>query len=62
MLAARLPPGEQPVVADAMQALWQYMDQEAANELMRMQRHGFVAAGPFDPIILPFESDGGLVG
>ena len=54
--------GEQAVVADAMQALGQHMDQEAPDELMRGQRHGLVAAGPLDPVILPFEGDAGLVG
>ena len=54
--------GEQAVMADAMEALWQYVAEEAANELGGIERHGFVAAGPFDPIILPLESDAGLVG
>jgi len=53
--------GEQPVVADAMQALGQHMDQESPDELMRRQRLGLVPAGPLDPVILPFEGDAGLV-
>ena len=53
--------GEQPVVTDAMQALGQHMDQEAADELMCGQRHGLVAVGPLDPVILPLEGDAGLV-
>ena len=44
--------GEQPVVADAMQALGQHMDQESPDELMRRQRLGLVPAGPLDPVIL----------
>jgi hypothetical protein len=43
--------GEQPVVADAMEALRQHVHQEAADELVRRQRHGFPAAGTFDAII-----------
>ncbi len=53
--------GEQPVVADTMQALGQHMDQEAADELMCGQGHGLVAAGPLDPVILPLEGNAGLV-
>ena len=37
--------GEQGVMADAM-------------ELVGIERHRFVAAGPFDPIILPLEHNG----
>ena len=54
--------GEQPVVADAMQALGQNMDQKASDELVPRQRHGLVPAVPLDSIILPFEGDAGLVG
>jgi hypothetical protein len=49
-------------MADAMEALWQYVDEEAANELGRIERHGFVAVGPFEPIILPFERHCAAVG
>ena len=54
--------GEQPVVADAMEALGQHVHQEAPDELVRGQRHRLVAARPFDPVILPLEGDAGLVG
>ena len=27
-----------------------------------LQRHGLVAAGAFDPVVLPLEGDAGLVG
>ena len=47
--------GEQAVVTDAMQALGQRMDEEAADELMGRQRHGLVAAGSFDPVVLALE-------
>ena len=49
--------GEQAVMANAMEAFWQYVDEEAANELGRIERHGLVAAGPFDPIVFVLEAD-----
>src|ERR1700757_997789 len=54
--------GEQPVVTDAMQALGQHIDQETPDELMCGQGHGFVPAGPLDPVILPLECNSGRVG
>src|SRR3990170_4740047 len=47
--------GEQPVMPDAMQALGQHVHQEAADKLVCRQRHGLVATGSLDPVILPFE-------
>ena len=44
--------GEQPIVSDAMEALRQYVDQEAPDELGGRQRHRLVAGGPLDPIVL----------
>ena len=44
--------GEQAVVADAMEALGQDMQQEAANELAGRERHCGVAAWALDPVIL----------
>ena len=61
MFAARLA-GEQAIVADAMEALRQHVDQEAADELVGRQRHRLVSGGPFDPIILPLEGDALVVG
>ena len=49
--------GEQTVVADAMKALWQYMHQEAADELMGIECHHLVSLGAFDAVILPLEGD-----
>src|SRR5271154_176373 len=45
--------GEQPVVADAMEALRQHVHQEPADELVRRQLHRFPAARTFDTIVLP---------
>jgi hypothetical protein len=42
--------GEQAVVSDAVEALRQDMDEEAADELVCCERHHLVAIGAFDPI------------
>jgi len=49
--------GEQAVVADAVEALGQDMDEEAADELLCCERHHLVAVGAFDPIVLVLEAD-----
>ena len=49
--------GQQPIVADAVKAARQYMDQEAANELIAAQGHGLVAM-LFAAVILPFKGNG----
>ena len=49
--------GEQAVVADAVEALGQDVDEEAANELVCCECHHLVAIGAFDPIVLIFEAD-----
>ena len=54
--------GEQPVVPDAMEALRQHVQHEAADELRHRQRHGLVAVRTLDAIILVLEGDAGLVG
>ena len=38
------------------------MDEEPADELVRLERHGFVAARAFDPVVLVAERDAGSVG
>src|SRR5215510_1915873 len=53
--------GEQAVVADAMEAFRQDVQQKAADKLGRRERHGGVAAGPFDPVVLDLEGDAVLV-
>ena len=54
--------GQEAVVPDAMETLWQDVDEEAADELVRRQRHGLVAAGPVDPVVLDPECDAVGVG
>ena len=44
-------------MADAVETLGQDMQQEATNELRRVERHGCVATRPLDPVILDFEGD-----
>ena len=44
-----------------MEAAWQHVDQEAANELADIERHRRVSAGAFDPVILDLERDAPLV-
>ncbi len=53
--------GEQAVVADAVEALGQHVDEEAADELVRCERHGLVALVPFAPVVLVLEGDAVVV-
>src|SRR5215831_6286866 len=53
--------GEQAVVADAVETLWEDVAEEAANELADVEGHGRVAAGSVDPIVLDLECDAPLV-
>ena len=59
LLAGRA--GQQAIVADAVEALWQDVHQETTDELVGIERHGFVSVGAFDPIILPLEGDAVVV-
>ena len=49
--------GEETVVADAVETVGQDVDQEAADELVGVERHKLVASVALGPVILPFESD-----
>jgi hypothetical protein len=49
--------GQEPVVADAMEAFRQNVHQEAANELVCRECHELVALGTFDLWSLYFERD-----
>jgi hypothetical protein len=53
--------GQKTVVANAVEAARQDVDQEAADELVCCQRHQFVSIAAFDPIILPLEGDAAAV-
>ena len=53
--------GQQAIVADAVEALWQDMDEETADELADSERHQPVPVAAFDPVVLASESDAGVV-
>src|SRR5216684_2101797 len=53
--------GEQAIVADAMEALGQHVDEEPTDELAGVERHRRISAGAFDPVVLDLERDVVLV-
>ena len=53
--------GEQAVVADAVEALRQDVEQEAADELVGGERHDLLPVGAGAAIVLVAEGDAGLV-
>lgn len=53
--------GKQAVVADAVEALWQDVEQEATDELLGDQRHHLLAVSAIPAVILITEGDAGLV-
>jgi len=62
MLTAAGAAGQQSVVTDAVEAAGQHVDQEAPDELVRCERHGFPAARTFDAIVLPAERHATVIG
>ncbi len=53
--------GEQAVVADAMEAAGQDVQEKAADELGAVERHGPEPVAAFDAVVLPLEGDARLV-
>ncbi len=57
--------GEQSVVADAVEALGQDVDEEASDELLRGQRHDLLPVaspiGIWGPVVLPLEGHAAVV-
>ncbi len=53
--------GEQSIVADAVEAAWQHVDQETSDELVCCELHQLVSVGTLGPIILPLECDASCV-
>jgi hypothetical protein len=49
--------GQQAVVTDAVKALRQDVHQEAADELVGIERHHAVSLGTIEAVILPLEGD-----
>ena len=54
--------GKQPVVPDAVKALGQNVDEEAADELVGCEGHSLVTGRPIEPIVLVPEGDAILGG
>ena len=54
---ARTGLARQAIVADAVKACGQHVNEEAPDELVGGQGHGLVAITPLGTIVLPFESD-----
>jgi len=46
---------------DAVKAAWQDMEQEAADELVRRERHDALPLGTIAAVVLVAEGDAGLV-
>src|SRR6266851_1757013 len=53
--------GEQAIMADAVEATWQDVDQEAADELAGGQCHELLAIKTIGAIVLPSEGHAGAV-
>src|SRR5450759_5287938 len=54
--------GEQTAVPYPVESAWQDVDQEPPDELVRLKRHGLVAAGSLDPVVFVAERYAGRVG
>src|ERR1700676_430826 len=53
--------GEQAVMANAVEAVWQDMEQETAGELMRRERHHALPLRTIAAVVVVAEGDTGLV-
>src|SRR5208282_1660319 len=53
--------GEEAIVADAVEAARQHVQEKAADELAHLERHGPEPVAAFDPVVLPLEGDARLV-
>ena len=47
--------GEEAVVADAVETVWQDVEEKAADELGGVERHGPEPVAAFDPVVLPLK-------
>lgn len=61
-IAGPAPVSEKAVVADAVLAFGEHMNQEPADELVGVQRHGRVSPAPLDAIILDAEGHAARIG
>src|SRR5664279_922447 len=53
--------GQQTAVPYPVESAWQDVDQEPPDELVRLERHGLVAAGSLDPVVFVAERYAGRV-
>jgi len=53
--------GDQSVVTDAVEAGEQHMQQEAAHEFIRTERHGLVLCLALGAVVFPLEGDTALI-
>ena len=60
-VVAALGVGDQPIVADAVEAPGQNVQQEAAHELVGTERHRLITRPPLGSVILPAKGDTPLV-
>src|SRR5262249_20599811 len=54
--------GEQPIMADAVEALGQDVNEEAPDELVSCEPHRLPVTWPVDTVVLPTECDAVVVG
>ena len=54
--------GEEPIVADAVEALGQHVQKKAPDELVRVKPHRLPTARTVDAIVFPAKRDAGFVG
>ena len=47
--------GKEPVMANAVEARWQDVDEEPSDELVGWQGHGGPRTAAFDPVVFPLE-------
>ena len=53
--------GEEALMADAMETLRQDVEEEAADELVGIERHDLLPVAAFGPVVLPPEGDAFVV-
>ena len=61
-IAGPPPVSEEAVMANAVLTFWEHMDQEPADELSCVERHGRVSPAPLEAIILDAEGHAARIG
>src|SRR5258707_10743206 len=62
MVSVLVPLASRPQCLNPVESVRQDMHQEPPDELVRLERHGLVAAGSLDPVVLVAERDAGRIG